>query len=66
VTGQCDHIVGFLLSDFSQYGETDRLIRATEDSGATQPFNYCPLCGERLVTETTNSDNALYARAMDS
>lgn len=64
--GQCNHIIGFLLCDFPQYGETDRLIRATEGSGATEPFNYCPLCGEMLVTGTTNPDKALYAQAMDN
>lgn len=45
VTGQCDHIVGFLISDFPQYGERDRLVRASENEGSTQGFRFCPACG---------------------
>jgi hypothetical protein len=49
VTGQCDHIVGFLLGTFPQHGDVDRLTRESEDVRHLDlEFNYCPLCGGRL------------------
>lgn len=50
VTGQarCDHIVGFALSAFPQYGERDGLVRASENADADEAFKYCPLCGHAL------------------
>ena len=53
VTGQqqCDHIIGFVLSNFPQYQERDRLARASDNEffdNYEQVFKYCPLCGEAL------------------
>ena len=46
---QCDHIVGFSLSEFPQHGGMDGLVRVSEGiSEITQAFNFCPLCGQVL------------------
>jgi hypothetical protein len=49
VTGQCDHIVGFILSDFPQFGGTDGLVRKSEGALVSEAFNFCPLCGCELT-----------------
>ena len=48
MTGQCDHIVGFLLADYPQYGEQDMLVRASEAVTPSESFAFCPVCGEGL------------------
>jgi hypothetical protein len=50
VTGQqCDHIVGFILSDVPQYGGSDRLATKREGVAVDQAFKFCPLCGAELT-----------------
>ena len=46
---ECDHIIGFHLAAYPQYGEIDRLIRVSEKIEPNEPFNYCPLCGGLFV-----------------
>lgn len=54
VTGQkCDHIVGFILSDYPQYGENDRLARESEGVSVSEMFSFCPLCGDDLLPPKT-------------
>ena len=48
VTGQCDHIVGLVLSSYPQDGGMDGLGLMSEGVKADEPFNYCPLCGKAL------------------
>ena len=49
VTGQCDHIVGFLADDFPQFGGIDGLVRISAGvAEVTEAFIFCPSCGQRL------------------
>jgi hypothetical protein len=50
VTGQqqCEHIIGFLLSDFPQFGERDRLVMGSENAVVSTAFCFCPLCVDAL------------------
>ena len=46
VATKCDHIVGFVLSEFPQYGEQDGLIRMSDNNpNVSLRFNFCPVCG---------------------
>lgn len=65
VTGQCDHIVGFFMSEFSQYGESDRLIRESESVRVDQAFTYCPICGLELGLDGSNATNASCAATIE-
>jgi hypothetical protein len=49
MTGQCDHVVGFLSDPFTQFGGTDRLLRQSEGACPSELFNFCPLCGGELT-----------------
>ena len=44
---KCDHMTGFFLTGFPQYGVSDRLVRSSDAIKATVVFNFCPLCDAR-------------------
>ena len=66
MTGQCDHLMGMVISPFPQFGEMDRLVKASEHISVDEPFTYCPMCGSVLFGFVNNSVSATYADTIES
>ena len=62
VTGQCNHIIGFHVDEFPQFGGDDRLIRANEQFSVGVPFTFCPLCGLELTPSTQGQPTQILPR----
>lgn len=48
VTGQCDHIVGWVLGAHPELGDRDRISRQSNRDQVDELFRFCPACGFSL------------------
>jgi hypothetical protein len=54
VTGQCDHIIGWIEVGHPEYGGMDRLAGMEDIEDVTDRFNYCPMCGLSIDKKSGN------------